>query len=96
MLTSQDLTNLRTSHLASSGNHLHADCVLRRNSGAGSSTGLMVYVKKFNDSQRIPNAVNVTGVQGVRVSKVGYYLVLERRSLFFLFSSFNKVQTLNQ
>ncbi|KAI5713279.1 hypothetical protein M8J76_006923 [Diaphorina citri] len=65
MLTSEDLTNLRTHRYASSG--ITDECMLRRNSGAGSSTGLVVYVKKFDDTQRIPNANNVTGVQGVRV-----------------------------
>ncbi|XP_026679147.1 uncharacterized protein LOC113467262 [Diaphorina citri] len=69
MLTSEDLTNLRTHRYASSG--ITDECMLRRNSGAGSSTGLVVYVKKFDDTQRIPNANNVTGVQGVRVISFG-------------------------
>lgn len=42
-------------------------CVLRRNTAAGSTSGLQIFFKQFNNSERLINASKITGHSAVRV-----------------------------
>ncbi|XP_050436611.1 sodium channel protein Nach-like [Adelges cooleyi] len=43
------------------------NCALRRNTAAGATTGLQLYFNKFNDSERLVNASDISGPQAVKV-----------------------------
>lgn len=43
------------------------ECVLRRNSAAGSTSGLQIFFKQFNTSDRLINASRIIGRPAVRV-----------------------------
>jgi len=43
------------------------ECVLRRNTAAGSTSGLQIFFKQFNKSERLINASIITGQPAVRV-----------------------------
>nr|XP_018906638.1 PREDICTED: pickpocket protein 19-like [Bemisia tabaci] len=45
----------------------HPSCNIRRNTAAGATTGLEVFLHKFNQSDRIRNATNIIGESGFRV-----------------------------
>lgn len=45
------------------------ECVLRRNTAAGSTSGLQIFFKHFNESERLKNATSITGEPAVRVRK---------------------------
>lgn len=48
-------------------NSTNWECVLRRNTAAGSTSGLQIFFKQFNDSERLVNASKITGHSAVRV-----------------------------
>jgi len=51
-------------------------CVLRRNTAAGSTSGLQIFFKRFNISERLKNASIITGQPAVRVCiKLQVYIV---------------------
>jgi hypothetical protein len=43
------------------------ECKLRRNTAAGSTSGLQIFFKRFNHSERLINASKITGQMAVRV-----------------------------
>lgn len=43
------------------------ECVLRRNTAAGSTSGLQIFFKQFAKSERLINASIITGQPAVRV-----------------------------
>jgi len=45
------------------------ECVLRRNTAAGSTSGLQIFFKQFAKSERLINASIITGQPAVRVRK---------------------------
>lgn len=45
------------------------NCVLRRNTAAGTATGMEVFVKQIDPNESLPDQVEVTGQSGVRVKK---------------------------
>jgi len=50
-------------------NSTNWECVLRRNTAAGSTSGLQIFFKKFPMSERLINASIITGQPAVRVRK---------------------------
>lgn len=49
-------------------NYTNLECMLRRNTAAGSTSGLQIFFKHFNDSERLKNASKISGQPAVRVS----------------------------
>lgn len=43
------------------------NCMLRRNSASGTSTGLEVFVKRFDSSQHLVNHTSIVGESGITV-----------------------------
>jgi len=48
-------------------NSTNWECVLRRNTAAGSTSGLQIFFKQFAKSERLINASTITGQPAVRV-----------------------------
>lgn len=48
-------------------NFTNLECMLRRNTAAGSTSGLQIFFKHFNNSERLKNASKITGQPAVRV-----------------------------
>jgi len=48
-------------------NSTNWECVLRRNTAAGSTSGLQIFFKRFAKSERLINASIITGQPAVRV-----------------------------
>ncbi|XP_050536342.1 uncharacterized protein LOC126902781 [Daktulosphaira vitifoliae] len=48
-------------------NRSNWDCILKRNTAAGSTTGLQLFFKKLNESERLINASYIIGPSSVRV-----------------------------
>lgn len=45
------------------------NCILRRNTAAGTATGMEVFVKQVDPNESLPDQIAVTGMSGVRVSR---------------------------
>lgn len=52
-------------------NSTNWECILRRNTAAGSTSGLQIFFKHFNNSERLKDASMITGQPAVRVCKKG-------------------------
>lgn len=48
-------------------NSTNWECILRRNTAAGSTSGLQIFFKRFNNSERLINASKIIGQPAVRV-----------------------------
>lgn len=48
-------------------NKVNWNCVLRRNTAAGSTSGLQIFFNHFEQSERLVNASLITGQSAVRV-----------------------------
>lgn len=48
-------------------NSTNWECILRRNTAAGSTSGLQIFFKQFAKSERLKNASIITGQPAVRV-----------------------------
>lgn len=50
-------------------NSTNWECILRRNTAAGSTSGLQIFFKQFDKSERLINASKITGQPAVRVNE---------------------------
>lgn len=51
-------------------NSTNWECILRRNTAAGSTSGLQIFFKHFNNSERLINASKISGQPAVRVREI--------------------------
>lgn len=61
------LFSILETHLDAPIDSTDLECILRRNTAAGSTSGLQIFFKHFNSSQRLRNASKITGQPAVRV-----------------------------
>lgn len=76
---SEDVTYTR--HEEFEGSFTPRNCVLRRNSASGTSTGLEVFVKRFDSRQHLVNYTSIVGESGVTVCIIVMYYYLYKNIL---------------